>query len=242
MNVVLRLYWLASILLMLCARSVAAAPMTVPDALIKDASVKILAALKDAGSYYDNDPERLHQQLDTLLAPIVNYEAIAKSVMAAHYKTATDAQRKRFVGVFRAGLVKSYARAMLTYANSKMELQPTEASTTQPDRASVRMQVTSTDGNVYPLEYTMVKDADAAWRIRNVIVYGINLGLQYRNIFDSEMMKSEIKGNIDKVIDGWTSVATASAVTGRKGSAKGATAPAGGAAKPQTKSAPEKTK
>ena len=240
MSLTLRLHGLTAILLMLCARSVSAAPMTAPDTLIKDVSVKILAALKGAANSYDREPERLHQQLDTVLAPIVNYDAIAKGVMAVHYKEATEAQRKRFVGVFRTGLIKSYARAMLTYANAKMELQPTEASATQSDRSTVRMKVTAADGNVYPLEYTMVKDPDGMWRIRNVIVYGINLGLQYRNIFASAMMDANTKGNIDKVIDGWTSVATPSAVTGGQGGAKAATVPAVGPAKATTKSVPEK--
>ena len=59
----------------------------------------------------------------------------------------------------------------------------------------------------------MVKDADGSWRIRNVIVYGINLGLQYRNLFDAVMMATSTRGNIDKVIDGWTSVATTTALS-----------------------------
>lgn len=189
----------------------APAPTPAPDAIIRDVSAKILVVLKDASSYYDKDPERLHQQLDALLLPIVNYDAIAKSVMASYYKQADDAQRKRFSLAFRQGLVKTYSRAMLRYAKAKMDLVPSDGSESRPDRASVKMQVAGGDGQVYPLEYSMGKDAAGAWRILNVVVNGINLGLTYRNQFAGEMAKPENKSSIDKVIDGWTSVAIKSA-------------------------------
>ena len=202
----LALRWLGALALSLCAAAASAGPMSAPEGVITDVSAKILLLLRDASSYYDKDPERLHSQVDALLAPISDYDAIAKGVMGVHYKSATEAQRKRFVGVFRLALVKTYARATLQYANSKMELVPSDHSAAATDRFTVKMQVTASDGQAYPLDYAMVKSADGTWRVRNVIVNGVNLGLTYRNQFDSAMMAAASHGNIDKVIDGWTSV------------------------------------
>ena len=202
----LALRWLGALALSLCAAAASAGPISAPEVVITDVSAKILLLLRDASSYYDKDPERLHSQVDALLAPISDYDAIAKGVMGVHYKSATEAQRKRFVGVFRLALVKTYARATLQYANSKMELVPSDHSAAAADRFTVKMQVTASDGQAYPLDYAMVKSADGMWRVRNVIVNGINLGLTYRNQFDSAMMAPNSRGSIDKVIDGWTSV------------------------------------
>ena len=50
----------------------------------------------------------------------------------------------------------------------------------------------------------MVQMPAGDWRVRNVIVNGINLGLTYRNQFAEALRSPANKGDIDKVIAGWT--------------------------------------
>ena len=68
------------------------------------------------------------------------------------------------------------------------------------DQASVDMEVVSTNGEVYPVVYTL-HQRDGEWRVINVIVNGINLGLTFRNQFDQAMRDNN--RDIDAVIDGW---------------------------------------
>jgi phospholipid transport system substrate-binding protein len=60
------------------------------------------------------------------------------------------------------------------------------------------------DGKVYPMEYSVMKMPAGDWRIRNVIVNGINLGLTYRNQFAAAVTSPANRGDLDKVIAGWT--------------------------------------
>jgi phospholipid transport system substrate-binding protein len=48
---------------------------------------------------------------------------------------------------------------------------------------------------------------DGQWKLINVKVNGINLGLQFRDKFRQDMAAQ--KGDIDKVIDGWNPEAKA---------------------------------
>lgn len=62
------------------------------------------------------------------------------------------------------------------------------------------MKVTGTNGSVYPVQYTMVK-LDGEWKVRNVIVNGINIGKLFRDQFADAMSRNG--NNLDKTIDGW---------------------------------------
>lgn len=69
------------------------------------------------------------------------------------------------------------------------------------DQASVAMEVVASDGTVYPVSYSLRLDDDQ-WKVVNVIVNGINLGLTFRNQFDQAMRDNG--RDYDAVIDGWS--------------------------------------
>jgi len=80
---------------------------------------------------------------------------------------------------------------------------PAEHPSKQPDRDSVKMEVHSKEGKVYPVIYSMRLGDDGSWRMYNIIINGINIGLTYRNQFASAMNAPENKGSLDAVINGW---------------------------------------
>ncbi|MDN5534893.1 ABC transporter substrate-binding protein, partial [Pseudomonas sp.] len=68
------------------------------------------------------------------------------------------------------------------------------------DRASVDMTVKGNNGAVYPVSYTLTL-LNGEWKVRNVIVNGINIGKLFRDQFADAMQRN---GNdLDKTIDGW---------------------------------------
>jgi phospholipid transport system substrate-binding protein len=175
-----------------------------PEANVKRASDAIQQLLVANRATYDKDPERVHRMVDAALTQVVDYDGIAKSVMASSYRQATDAQRRRFADVFRASLVRTYTKAMLQFVDFRMSLLAPNPAERRPDRGTVRVQAVAPDGKVYPMEYSVMKMPAGDWRIRNVIVNGINLGLTYRNQFAAAVTSPANRGDLDKVIAGWT--------------------------------------
>ena len=51
------------------------------------------------------------------------------------------------------------------------------------------------------MTYSLIKSRNNGWKIKNVIVSGVNLGLTYRNQFKQSMLDNE--NNIDLVINAW---------------------------------------
>lgn len=175
-----------------------------PDDVIREASQDILAVIDAHRATFDSDPDSFYDAVDARMKAFVDYRAIAKAVMAQYWADASEAQRDEFVKTFRRGLVHSYARALLEFDQQSIKVLPMEDKYRRGNRALVRMQVVGSNGKVYPLQYSMALDDDGHWRVRNVIVDGVNLGLTYRNQFASAMQSSDANGDLDKVIANWT--------------------------------------
>ncbi len=176
-----------------------------PHAVVEEATSALLVVIQQGQSYFDEDPERFYVEVASTLDPIMDFERFARSVMAVYAKRATPAQRERFAESFKWGLVRTYAKALLSFDNEVIRVLPPDGKARRrPDRERVKMAVVSTSGAIFPVEYSMVLEKDGQWRLRNVIINGINLGLVYRDQFAEAMRDRENQGDIDLVIDHWS--------------------------------------
>jgi phospholipid transport system substrate-binding protein len=106
---------------------------------------------------------------------------------------------QRFEQNFKTSLMRFYGNALLEYDNQEIIIVP-GTGRQEPGRESVNMEVKDSKGTVYPLSYTMV-DLDGSWRMRNVIINGINIGKLFRDQFAQSMR--EHGNNLNQVIDTW---------------------------------------
>lgn len=200
-----------------CLALVATAPVVAdqavsPEARVQAVSDDVLALIEAARVYAKDDPERFYREITDILNPAVDFDGFARSVMAAHFRSATPEQRRRFADSFKWGLVRTYSLALTEFSNGTIRVLPASRPTPENARSiTVRMEVVTSSGNVYPVQYAMVKGRDGEWRVRNIIVNGINIGLTYRNQFAGAMKDPVNGGSIDKVIDGWSNMLEAEA-------------------------------
>ena len=195
-----------SCLAMLLLAAVAMAPAQAdgaggPDDAVRIATDELLGLINVHRAGYRSDPEPYFAAVDESMAQFVDYRGIARAVMAGHWSSASEEQRDRFVRTFRHGLVRSYARAMLEFDHREIEVLPVAEEHVRGDRAMVRMRVTAANGRTYPLNYSMAKLDGEAWKVRNVVVNGVNLGQTYRSQFASAMRSA---GGMDAVIENWS--------------------------------------
>ncbi len=187
--------------------SMAAPAAFVPDgphAAIEKTATKLIAVIESGKTYFEADPERFYAEVQGVLDPIVDFESFSRGVMAVYYRKATAAQRERFRDTFKTGLVRTYGKALLDFGDQEIVVLPPDRPPRQPDRDSVTMEVRSSEGKVYPVVYSVARDGGGTWRMRNIIINGINIGLTYRNQFASAMKSPKNKGNLDAVIDAWS--------------------------------------
>lgn len=185
-----------------------------PQQVITRTANDLLSIIEEARTYYDQDPERFYKKVEVILEPSVDMRRFAAGVMAKYYRSASDDQRVRFLSVFQDSLIRTYAKGLLAFSNEEIRVLEPKAPSRDPERDSVDMEVVAVDGTVYPINYSMRKSKEGQWLINNVTVNGINLGLTFRNQFDSAMQAHNRDFNY--VIENWLKSESASVVNESK--------------------------
>ncbi|RON65151.1 phospholipid-binding protein MlaC [Pseudomonas fluorescens] len=167
--------------------------------LIQDTTTRMLADLSANKEKYKQDPNDFYAALNTIVGPVVDAEGISKSIMTVKYsRKATPAQMQTFQENFKKGLFQFYGNALLEYNNQGITVDP--AKDESGDRTSVGMTVRGSNGAIYPVQYTLEK-INGEWKLRNVIINGINIGKLFRDQFADAMQRN---GNdLDKTINNW---------------------------------------
>ena len=217
-----------------------------PHQLVQDTSKKLLALIEESRVYLQEDPERFFAAIEALLTPVVDFQGFARGVMSVHYRQASEAQRQRFARNFKAGLVRTYALTLTEFKDGEVAVLPPDGPPRNPKRQNVRMEI-RTGGAAHPVVYAMVLGKDGAWRIGNIVIVGVNIGLNFRSQFRSAMTDQRFGGDLDQVIDAWAEViagkrpgipgvqdGTADARSGAANPQSGAANPQSGRADPQS--------
>ncbi|AGZ36844.1 toluene tolerance protein [Pseudomonas sp. SWI6] len=170
-----------------------------PRDVVQGTTTELLSDLKANKEQYKTNPNAFYDALNRILGPVVDADGISKSIMTVKYsRKATPEQMQRFQENFKRSLMQFYGNALLEYNNQGITVDPAK-----PDdgkRASVGMKVTGNNGAVYPVQYTL-ENLGGEWKVRNVIVNGINIGKLFRDQFADAMQRN---GNdLDKTINGW---------------------------------------
>ncbi len=187
------------LLVLLAAFPLLALAAQTPHEVVQGTTNELLGDLKANKEQYKSNPNAFYDSLNRILGPVVDADGISRSIMTVKYsRKATPEQMQRFQENFKRSLMQFYGNALLEYNNQGITVDPAKAD--DGKRASVGMKVTGNNGAVYPVQYTL-ENIGGEWKVRNVIVNGINIGKLFRDQFADAMQRN---GNdLDKTIDGW---------------------------------------
>ena len=189
------------LLILLAAVPLMANAVAAPSAhdLVQDTTTRLLADLAANKAKYKQDPNEFYNALNSIVGPVVDADGISRSIMTVKYsRKASPEQMQRFQENFKRSLMQFYGNALLEYNNQGITVSP--AKDESGNRTSVDMQVKGSSGSIYPVSYTLEK-INGEWKVRNVIINGINIGKLFRDQFQDSMQRN---GNdLDKVINNW---------------------------------------
>jgi phospholipid transport system substrate-binding protein len=196
-------FMLVAALLALCSQlgfAEATQPAKEPQAIVEKVTQELFALVKAKKANNTSD-EAYYEQVKGSLDAVVNFSFIAAAVMGKQaFDSASPEQRTKFLDVFKNGLVKSYAKGIAGYVDSQTKVVGVVADKKNPKRVTVQQEVTY-EGATHKLDYTMVQGKDDAWKLINVTLNGVNLGVSFQGQFKSYMRK--YNNNLDQVIANW---------------------------------------
>ncbi|MFC3390526.1 MlaC/ttg2D family ABC transporter substrate-binding protein [Aidingimonas halophila] len=172
-----------------------------PEQIIRDSIDDLMGEIDGREDYFAENVDELEALVDANLDGVADFRYIGASVMGRYFKNATPEQRARFADTFRQTLIDTYAKGLVSFDYDELRVLDKQRHSRSEDQASVDMEVVANDGEVYPVTYSLRK-TDDGWKVVNVIVNGINLGLTFRNQFDQAMR--DHNRDYDAVIDSWS--------------------------------------
>jgi phospholipid transport system substrate-binding protein len=137
--------------------------------------------------------------MEVILDPVVDFDSIAKGVMARFYRQASTQQVEDFRLAFKYSLLNTYSRALVAFKINNFKIQSNPNGSDKPGRQKIWVKVYAS-GAAYDINYAM-KKRQQGWKVTNVTLDGINLGLAFRQQFATAMAQN--KGNMDDVIAFW---------------------------------------
>ncbi|AYF34748.1 toluene tolerance protein [Vreelandella alkaliphila] len=172
-----------------------------PEALVRDNVNDFMEQINGREDYYANNLNELKALVNDSLNDVADFRYIGASVMGSYFRNATPEQRSRFADVFRQTLIDTYTRGLVTFDYDELRVLTDQRGQRYEDQASVDMEVVATNGQIYPVSYSL-RLSNGEWKVVNVIVNGINLGLTFRNQFDQSMRENN--RDYDAVIRSWS--------------------------------------
>ncbi|XOV84293.1 MAG: phospholipid-binding protein MlaC [bacterium] len=168
------------------------------------ATMEVLAFVERGRDYAEQDSERFYTEGEALLRPMIDFKRFARNVMGPYARNASPEQLDTFAESFKWSLVRTYALAMLEFGDGEAKVLPPRKPSSNPDLANVTQEIYY-EGKTYVVVYRMRRGKeDRLWRVQNLVVEGVNIGLNYKSQFTSAMKDPKYNGDLDAVIASWS--------------------------------------
>ena len=172
-----------------------------PETFIDSNAQSMVQVIVNNQDLFESDPDLFKKKIKDIFEPMVDFRRVSASVMGKeNYLKSSTEQRSEFIEVFKNSLLDTYASTLAQWGDQKIVTNFTNKTTFE--KIEDVNQDLLTESNSYPITYKVRKSGEG-WKIINIIVNGVNLGLTFRNQFRA--LAEEFDGDIDKVILNWTS-------------------------------------
>jgi phospholipid transport system substrate-binding protein len=166
-----------------------------PQDVIQDTSARMLSALRQNYAALKQDSSQIYGLVDQIVLPNFDFELMSRWVLGRAWQQASPEQRRRFTEEFRTLLVRTYAKALLEYANEDVRVLP-QPGAADGNETTIKTEVRLKAGQPIQINYSMHLNPEG-WKVYDVTVDGVSLVTNYRGTFASQIRTN----GLDAVID-----------------------------------------
>ena len=181
-----------------------------PYIFIDENAQKMVRVLTEDSSLFETDRVLYENKIKEIFEPMIDFRRVAASVMGKkYYLLATKEERAEFVLIFRDSLLDTYAETLAQWGDSTIITEFPKNKEELSKNVEVR-QILDTGTSKYPISYKLRKSKDG-WKIVNIVINGVNLGLTFRNQFQALAVSHN--ENISDTLRNWVSDAGTAGIT-----------------------------
>jgi phospholipid transport system substrate-binding protein len=156
--------------------------------LIKEVSAEVLAILSDPGL---GDRQKFDALVDLLSDPI-DLDLVARLILGRHWRSANDAQRQEYLGLFREYALANLASKLHLYQGQSFEV--TGAKVVSDQDALVTSRILNDDQGPLQVDWRLRERDDASLVTIDVIVAGVSLVVSLRSEFGTVIERQGFDG------------------------------------------------
>ena len=174
-----------------------------PYVFIDNNAQKMVQVLTLEAALFETDRSLYEQKIKDIFEPMIDFRRVAASVMGKkYYLLASQGERSEFVLIFKDSLLDTYAETLAQWGDSTITTKfPDSKSNIYEKNVEVK-QVLNTGSSKYPISYKLRRNEEG-WKIVNIIINGVNLGLTFRNQFQALAVAHD--ENIKLTLQNWVS-------------------------------------
>ena len=174
-----------------------------PYIFIDNNAQKMVQVLTLEATLFETDRSLYEQKIKDIFEPMIDFRRVAASVMGKkYYLLASQGERSEFVLIFKDSLLDTYAETLAQWGDSTIKTKfPDSKSNIYEKNVEVK-QILNTGSSKYPISYKLRRNEEG-WKIVNIIINGVNLGLTFRNQFQALAVTHD--ENIDLTLQNWVS-------------------------------------
>ena len=181
-----------------------------PYIFIDENAQKMVRVLTEDSSLFETDRTLYENKIKEIFEPMIDFRRVAASVMGKkYYLLATKEERAEFVLIFRDSFLDTYAVTLAQWGDSTITTEFPKNKEELNKNVEVK-QTLDTGTSKYPISYKLRKSKDG-WKIVNIIINGVNLGLTFRNQFQALAVSHN--ENISDTLRNWVSDAGTAGIT-----------------------------
>jgi phospholipid transport system substrate-binding protein len=181
-----------------------------PYIFIDENAQKMVRVLTEDSSLFETDRTLYEDKIKEIFEPMIDFRRVAASVMGKkYYLLATKEERAEFVLIFKDSLLDTYAETLAQWGDSTITTEFPKNNEELSKNVEVK-QTLDTGTSKYPISYKLRKSKDG-WKIVNIIINGVNLGLTFRNQFQALAVSHN--ENISDTLRNWVSDAGTAGIT-----------------------------
>jgi len=174
-----------------------ATPGLGPQDLMEEVSQELLSDLEGNREALRKDPARLRALVERRVLPHFDSDYAARLVLGKHWRTATEAQRKRFIDAFYGSLMANYGDALLEFTGDRVRFLPFKGDP-NANTATVRTEVKRDDGTPVPVNWSLRRTPDG-WKAWDVTIEGISYVKNFRTDFGAEIDQKGLDAVIQRL-------------------------------------------
>ena len=182
-----------------------------PYLFIDSNAQKMVQVLTENVDLFESDRELYENKIKEIFEPMIDFRRVAASVMGKkYYLMASKDERAEFVNIFKDSLLDTYAETLAQWGDSLISTEFPKSNLNKEITSVEVRQTLDTGSSKYPISYKLRK-SNEGWKIVNIIINGVNLGLTFRNQFQALAVSHE--EDIETTLKNWISDAGDSGIS-----------------------------